>query len=418
MSFSIVNELKCVIEKDRSRMMNLNNIDVLKNTPLAPLKGGIVRWRFALSSKRMPFICTFVHLFLLASAGYTHAQTRWHEGSRSGAMGGAFLAVSNDVNALAFNPAGLVYAPQQWLAEFSLQNPFGSGLPFRDRLRNEGALTASSFGVVYNRLQRPNQTLPMLVFGSADLPAPLETQQEPATSNLYSVGLAGSFFNSGLMNQLFLAASFSKGFFEKAEPNAATNHWPHWLALSASVKIVGLQYDARIAQNAEVNSEEERAAITAFFAENGRSRFGYGLDLGMMTELHPRVHAALSWTNVIKPELALQGSASAPRRVRAGVALSLHEQRQWLLAMDYEHGEIFPKQRFYFGTESGVPRIDPKVLRVRLGLNRNWLSTGFMLAKPGFAELHYAFLLPMIFSEDRPEGFFQHRFSVAFAKAP
>ncbi len=382
-----------------------------KNTPLARLKRGIA-WRLvSLSGMHALFVCGTV---AMNSANGAFAQTRWHEGSRPGAMGGAFLAVSNDVNGLAFNPAGLVYAPQQWLAEFSLQNPFGSGLPFRDRLRNEGVLTASSFGVVYNRLHHPNQTQPMLVLRGDDLSTGLPAQA--ATSNHFSVGVAGSFFNSGLMNQLFLSASVSKGFFEKSEADPATNHLPHTLAVSVTAKLLGLQYDAQIAQNAEVNSEEERVAIQEFFAEHGRNRFGFGMDLGVMTELHPRVHAALSWTNALRPELALQGSASAPRTLRSGLALLLHERRRLLLALDYEQSPVPPKRRIYLGAESGVPRLDPNVLRVRLGVNRNWLAAGFMLAKPSFAELHYAFMLPLIFSDDRPEGFFQHRFSVAFAK--
>ncbi|NUO81219.1 hypothetical protein HUU05_14160 [candidate division KSB1 bacterium] len=348
------------------------------------------------------------------SMGNAFAQTRWHEGSRPSAMGGAFLAVSNDVNGLAFNPAGLVYAPQQWLAEFSLQNPFGAGLPFRDRLRNEGVLTASSFGVVYNHLHHPNQTQPMLVFRGDDLPPGLPAQAP--TSNRYSVGVAGSFFNSGLMNQFFLGASLSKGFFEKSEASPATNHLSHTLAVSVTAKLSGMQYDSHIAQNAEVNSEEERMAIQEFFAQHGHNRFGFGIDLGVMAELHPRVHAALSWTNALRPETALQGSASAPRTLRSGLALLLHERRRLLLALDYEQSHVLPKRRIYVGAESGLPKLDPNVLRMRLGVNRNWLAAGFMLAKPSFAELHYAFMLPMIFSEDRPEGFFQHRFSIAFAK--
>ncbi len=357
-----------------------------------------------------------VYATLLASAGLSSAQTHWHEGSRAGAMGGAFLAISNDVNALAFNPAGLVYAPQTWLAEFSLQNPFASGLPFRESLRNDGALTASSFGVVYNRLRRPNQTQPMLVFGRPDFSELLHSQPEPASSNVYALGLAGSIFNSGGLNEISLRASFSKGFFEKEEANASTNHLSPRLALSATVKLLGLQYAAQLLQNAEVNSEEERAAIAEFFARNGRSAWGLGLDVGMMAELHSRVHAALSWNNLVKPDLALHASAPASRSLRGGVAVLVHEQRQWLLAVDYEHSATFPTQRFYLGMESGLLKINPNMLRARLGVNRNWLATGFMLAKPGIVELHYAFLLPTLFSDNRPEGFFQHRFSVAFAR--
>lgn len=353
---------------------------------------------------------------LLAHANFSAAQTQWHEGSRAGALGGAFLAISNDVNALAFNPAGLVYVPQTWMAEFSLQNPFASGLPFRESLRNERPLTASSFGVVYNRLRRPNQTRPVLVMGDMNFSAPQQTPREPASVNAYSLGLAGSIFNSGWLNHIALHASFSKGFFERAEADARTNHFAPRAAFSATAKLFGLQYDAQILQNAEVNSEEERAAIAAFFDEHGRDVWSLGLDLGFMAELHSRAHFALSWQNLIPPKLALEENVTAPRSLRAGLAVLLHEQRQWLLAIDYEQSAVFPRQRFYLGMESSVLPSLAQALRVRAGVNRNWLATGFMLAKPGLVELHYAFMWPTLFSENRPEGFFQHRFSLAFAK--
>lgn len=359
-----------------------------------------------------------IMLALILCTSNVFAQARRHEGSRPGAMGGAFLALSNDVNALAFNPAGLTYVPQKWMAEFSLQNPFGSGLPFREKFRNEGALTASSFGIVHNRLHKPNQTQPVLVFGGADLSQSMPASSQIATANVYSLGLAGSFFNSGLLNEFYLSASLSKGIFRKDEPAPHTHHLSPRLAFGMTAKLLGLQYEGGIAQNAEVNSEEERAAIASFFAEHGRSQLSFGADVGLMAELHPNVHAALLWANALPPNLALQGTVRAPRSLRGGLALLLDQRRQWLLACDYERNEAFPRNRFYFGMESGLAKIAPEVLRARVGLNRNWISAGFMLAKPGFAELHYAFLLPAFFSEDRPEGFFQHRFSVAFAKAP
>ncbi len=360
----------------------------------------------------MVFLCAI----LFASANPSFAQTQWHEGSRAGAMGGAFLAISNDVNALAFNPAGLVYAPQKWMAEFSLQNPFASGLPFRESLRNDRVLTASSFGVVYNRLSRPNQTRPVLVMGDMNFSAPKPTPRTPATSNAYSLGLAGSIFNSGLLNHIAVHASLSKGFFEKEEADARTNHFAPRAAFSATAKLFGLQYDGQILQNAEVNSEEERAAIAAFFEQHGRDHWSLGLDLGFMAELHSRAHVALSWNNLLQPKLALAENVAAPRSIRGGLAVLLHEPRQWLLAVDYERNGTFPQHRFYLGMESSVLPSHPHALRVRAGVNRSWLAAGFMLAKPGVVELHYAFMWPTLFSEDRPEGFFQHRFSLAFAK--
>lgn len=378
-----------------------------------PRESGTV-WRRDAKARAGAFVLACATL--LAGANDSSAQTQWQEGGRPGAMGGAFLAISNDANALAYNPAGLVYAPQTWMAEFSLQNPFASGLPFHESLRNERALTVSSFGLVHNHLRRPNQTRPVLVLGDMNYSAPAQTQSEPASVNTYSLGLAGSMFNSGWLNHLAVHASFSKGFWEKAEADPRTNHFAPRVALSATAKFLGLQYDGKIVQDAEVNSEEERAAIAAFFDEHRRSAWGFGLDVGFMAELHARAHVAMSWNNLIPPNVALAENLNAPRSLRAGLALLLQEERHWLLAMDYEHSVAFPKQRFYLGMESSVFKSHPQTFRLRAGVNRNWLATGFMLAKPGLAELHYAFMLPTLFSEDRPEGFFQHRFSLSFTK--
>jgi len=345
-----------------------------------------------------------------------YAQLRLHEGARSGGIGEAYAAVSDDVDGASFNPAGLVYSPHRFLVDFGMVNLFGSGLPFANNLSNEGNLTLSSFGIVYNRLRRPNQTVPVLI-----LSRPYGTRPEPPlapTSNQFSLGVSGSLLRTGLMDQVVVGVFFSKGFFEKSEPLPLANHKPHWLALSLTAKILGIQYDSAIVEHAQVNSQTELAAIRDFFTEFGRSRFDFGLDASAMISIHPRVRLALTWENLIRPNLALQGRLRSPAGKRAGVAVLVNQRMHWLVAADVEKHGAFQSARVFLGTEAGLPPIDPNLFRLRLGANGNWLSTGFSIILPSVFELNYAFLFPAFFRADRPERFFHHRFSLSLTKSP
>lgn len=241
-------------------------------------------------------------LFTSLSLSITEAtaQTDWLEGARAGAMGGAYTAISDDADGIFHNPAGLVYAPQTLILSFGMQNLFSSGLPLQNNLGNEGAILASHLSVVYNRLVRPNRTAPMLVWASAAPPV-----QEPAahvlapTSNIFSIGAMAGFLRTGLLDQFTLSAFISKGFFEKSAANAETNHLPHWLSVSLSAKVLGLQYDHDLVDQAQVNNQDELFAIQEFFAAHGRSQVSAGMDLGCMAAIHPRAQLAFAWTNVL-----------------------------------------------------------------------------------------------------------------------
>ncbi|MGH7455430.1 MAG: hypothetical protein ACRENG_29015, partial [bacterium] len=189
-------------------------------------------------------------LLLLAFAAA--AQERADDGVRSGGMGGAYMGIADDVNGIRFNPSGLVYSPRQLLIEFSTENLFSSGLPFSNDLINEGNVTLSSLGVVYNRLEKPNRTIPVLAMAGKGLAMPLNNGHKPMpTSNVFSVGFMGNFLNTGLLNEMSLRAFVSKGFFEKNTPLAGINHRPHLLALSVTGKLWGYQYDSDIAEHAQ-----------------------------------------------------------------------------------------------------------------------------------------------------------------------
>ncbi|MDZ7266996.1 MAG: hypothetical protein ONB48_05510 [candidate division KSB1 bacterium] len=351
---------------------------------------------------------------ILPGGGESLAQPSLYRGARATAMGGAYLAVSDDVEGIAYNPAGLVYAPQRWLFAFSLENLFSAGLPFQNDLQNSAALSVTSIGFVYNRLRRANQTVPVLVLGRPD-DLPLQAHGPAPTSNDFSVGAAASMLRTGLLNEITVGVFASRGFFEKDRPLPFSSHLPHGLAVSFAGTLVGVQYDREIVAHADVNSVEEREAIRGFFTEHGRSHFSMGLEVGAMAHLHRRLNLAMA-ANVLAPDLALAGEHKAPRRLRAGMAVLLEPRRRWLLAADLEHRDNLSGWRLALGSECGLFALNPEVLRVRLGVNYNWWSAGFRLAKPMLLELHYAFLMPALWQQSRPAGFFNHLVTLSFSR--
>lgn len=371
---------------------------------------------FHSTQKLLRAVVLLCGLAVLLAVRPSLAQSGVYRGARAGAMGGAYLALSDDVEGIAYNPAGLVYAPQRWLFAFSLENLFSAGLPFQNDLHNSGALSVSSVGFAYNRLRRANQTVPVLVLGR---PADFQLRQSngPApTSNDFSIGAGASMMRTGLLNEIAIGVFVSKGFFEKPQPLPLSPHLPHWFALSLTGTLLGVQYDREIAAHAEVNSAEELEAIRGFFAEHGRSQFGLGLDVSAIAHLHHRLNLAVAAANVIAPNLALAGAFKAPRRHRAGMAVLLDTRRRWLLAVDLERQQDLTGWRLAVGSESGIFALNPEVLRLRLGVNHNWWSAGFRLAKPALLELHYALLMPAFWRSDRPAGFFNHRVTLSFSR--
>jgi hypothetical protein len=332
-------------------------------------------------------------------------------------LGGAYAAISDDGDGIYYNPAGLINSPQRLIFSFGVQNHFSSGLPLQNSFSNENAILSSHVSVLYNRLVRPNQTSPMLVLASAPPsgPAPAGGDLAP-TSNVFSAGVTANFLRTGLLDQFLVAAFFSKGFFEKPEALATANHLPHWVSMSVTAKLTGLQYDRDLVDGAQVNSSEELAIINDFFAQHGHSQLSAGMDLGLLAAVHPRVQVAFAWSNLLRPNLALDGNVPAPRRQRLGAAALLQKHRQWLISVDAEHDDALQAWRFYAGTETGLLQIAPEVFRLRLGANHNWIAAGFMLAKPAWFELNYAFIFPAFFQDERPAGFFNHRLSLAFSK--
>jgi hypothetical protein len=121
---------------------------------------------------------TALAAFVFCGSASTSAQNLWPEGARAGAW--AVLMPQSRMTATAFLQSrgiGLfAAAPALYLRRAKF---FSSGFPLQNSLGNENAILASHVGVVYNRLARPNQTLPVLVLAST---AAVENQ--PASKEL------------------------------------------------------------------------------------------------------------------------------------------------------------------------------------------------------------------------------------------
>ncbi len=110
-----------------------------------------------MSGRTLPLrlIPTIILFFLLINSRYLGAQNiqganflKLTIGSRAQAMGGAFTAISNDINGLYYNPAGAAFTFQpalmfyhaQWIEDISVEN-ISFILPLHRRLRMTGGFT-------------------------------------------------------------------------------------------------------------------------------------------------------------------------------------------------------------------------------------------------------------------------------------
>jgi hypothetical protein len=111
--------------------------------------------------------------------------------------------------------------------------------------------------------------------------------------------------------------------------------------------------------------------------------------------------------------LGLASNSRFPQSVRAGAAVQLKPEWEWLVAADVEKQENLDGLKFFAGSEVKVPALAN--LKVRAGANSNWISTGFKLGVPfikqsgAFLDLNYAFLIFL-----RDEGLYNHRLSLSY----
>jgi hypothetical protein len=359
------------------------------------------------------------------------AQERINEGVRSAGMGGAYMGIADDVNGISFNPSGLVFSPENWLFEFGAENLFSPGLlrPFGNDLRNDGSLTFSTLGGVYNHLEKPNRTTPVLAMTGKKTSAWArnnENQSVP-TSNAFSVGGTINYLNAGFLTEWAARVFVSKGFFPQNDTIPTANHRRHWLALSVTGKLWRYQYDGDIADRAQVNSEVEREAIRDFFNDHASNKNDFGLDFGATLNPSPCVRAGVGLINLIQPDLGIASASRFYRSVRSGVAVLVKPKWEWLLAADVEvnldvevNEQVKPDTlKYFFGSEINVLKafnLKSEIFKLRAGFNCNWISTGFKLGVPFDKEgtsldVNYA----VLFFRHAGGGLYNHRLSLSLS---
>lgn len=360
----------------------------------------------------------FIMTAVLASAIRVCAQQLYQDGVRAGGMGDAYVAISDDVAGVRFNPSGLIYSPQELHFEFSTQNLFSSGLPFQSDLKNEGRINLYSIGGVRNWVERPNRTRPVFARADNGVNGAAHSGKvyppSPTATTLSAGGLI-NFLDTGLLNHLEIRGYLAKAFMRKTEVNTLDRshlHHPHWFAVSITGKILGYQYPEadEIANRAEVNTEAEREAVRNFFNSNGNSSVRAGVDFGASMHVFRNLRLGAVLTDFLRPNVGLQSASKYPRRLRGGIAFVAMPAWHWLMAADVEKRERDDNIKWYLGTESRLTALGLDNFKLRFGANPNWFSTGFSVQVYPVA-VNYAFLYFRHY-----DSFYNHRLSLSLVK--
>ncbi|NUO84435.1 hypothetical protein HUU05_30535, partial [candidate division KSB1 bacterium] len=139
------------------------------------------------------------------------AQPLVQSGTRVDAMGGAFLAVSNDANALQFSPAGLLNTPAQWLAEVGYHRMFlgidGLGMTQIGAARN------------FSHRRKGRQVLvPRFVDASGlVLASPAPSREQDTLTQRISFGAQAQIQSFPGYNQNAVRGTVAYGFFPRTE---------------------------------------------------------------------------------------------------------------------------------------------------------------------------------------------------------
>jgi hypothetical protein len=333
------------------------------------------------------------------------AQVQSRTGVRADAMGGAFVAVSNDVNALQFSPAGLLNSIQRTQVEFGHHRLF-SGL-------NNGNITLNNLGAVYNISSDwypsdKDKLIPeLIVEARPEILASSPRQLVPDTSvyriNRLSFGVQwlGLQFPGRSQNTIMISANIGLSGLGLLPAGPDTIHDPHKLdpnkrrhrsnlvslGLSARYIRFGYDEDYLLDPNA-VNDAAELTAIENFLATNNIETSDWAIDASLAVYLSPKLQAAVSILNLKQPNLAAKSNdggkklkdGQLARRYRAGVAYRLRPNL--LAAIDVEKNEkveaLVDDVNIHAGAEylwqnNFVPMF------LRGGINRNWLAAGLGL---------------------------------------
>ncbi len=303
---------------------------------------------------------------------------------RADAMGGAFLAVSNDANALQFSPAGLLNNKETWFFDASHHLLF-AGID---------GLSMSQLGLalnVSNRRKGQQMLAPRFVDVSATVLASPAPVREPDTLvQRYSFGLHAQAQNFPGYNQNALRATAAYGLWPRrnaahmTQYNDTTWQAPFRAAVGLSGRwlMIGLNREYLEDRSAAaVNEPIEADVVENFLRNNEVGTRDWALDAGVTYFFNAKLHAAFSIMNLKQPNLAAklaEGGKSKDglfaRYYRVGVAYRMFARL--LAALDVEKNHQtrgwYEDYNVYVGAEYEVTSF----LAARGGFNRNWWALG------------------------------------------
>jgi hypothetical protein len=329
-------------------------------------------------------------LFAITAFASSQAQVQSRIGVRAEGMGGAFLAVSNDVDALNYSPAGLINSMknrQVGLAHHLLFNNLAAG---------EINLTNVSF--FYNNfdsIKIKNKVIPVVTLKTSDLVLRTRSDLIPDSSRLdlkrtrFSLGAqyAGLYFPGQRQHSVLFSAA--TGFFlhknesDAFDPIASSKLVPSKISIGVSARYIYFDYtDAYLRDPRHVNNDQELNAINDFLDSHDVNTGTLALDISAAGYYSHKLQFAVSVLNLVQPNIAARpndGSGKPPegklaRRYRFGAAYRLSQRL--LGAVDLEHNSsgdgLIGSWNIYIGAEYEI--FDRYFLRS--GINGNWLSAG------------------------------------------
>lgn len=275
--------------------------------------------------------CTYLNTFAAFKEIYYTA--------RAASMGSAFVAVSDDVDALVFNPAGITQV----------------------------------------RLHELNFTYSKLFYGLQDVD--LSTN---FLGYIFPVEDIGSFgmllcnFNSSNYQENVISMYYAKNIKEK-------------ISLGLGIKYLFHKYIL-----------DERSKVDPVFLDAKDNKDNFTLDLGVLIAVNRKFNLGISAKNLTQPDMGLKSQDVVPIQLRAGVKYTvsrIFSLRDTCIALDVsyrmqEYGSETDKTNLAFGVESQLTNF----LITRLGANLTEASLGFSIVLPQVYnvnfKLNYAFLFP------------------------